>query len=42
MRDAVAEVLAQRASIDRGGAAGLAVSVILHVSLTALAVYAAM
>jgi TonB family protein len=41
MRDAVAEVLAQRANIDRGGAAGLAVSIILHVSLTAVAVYAA-
>ncbi len=42
MRDAVAEVLAQRTAIDRGGAAGLALSIILHVSLTVLAVYAAM
>ena len=41
MHDRVAEVLAQRASLDRGAFGGLAVSLLLHGSITALAVYTA-
>lgn len=42
MRDGVADVLAQRAALDRGAGAGIVVSLLLHGGLTALAVYAAM
>ena len=42
MEDRVAEVLAQRAAIERGPAAGIVLSVLLHGGITALAVYAAM
>jgi periplasmic protein TonB len=42
MQDRVADVLAQRAALDRGAGAGLAISVVLHGGLTALAVYAAL
>jgi TonB family protein len=41
MRDGVADVLAQRASLDRGAGVGVFVSLLLHGGLTALAVYAA-
>ena len=42
MRDRVADVLAQRATLDRGAGAAVAVSLLLHGGLTALALYAAM
>lgn len=42
MRDRVAEVLAERAMLDNGAAAGLALSVALHAAITAAAVYAAL
>lgn len=42
MHDAVAEILAQRASLDRGAGVAIAVSVLLHASLTGLAVYGAL
>jgi TonB family protein len=42
VEDRVAEVLAQRAAIERGPAAGIVVSVLLHGGITALAVYAAL
>jgi TonB family protein len=42
MRDRVAEVLAERATLDRGAAAGLALSVALHAGFTAAIVYAAL
>jgi periplasmic protein TonB len=42
MQDRVAEVLAQRARLDTGGAAGVLVSILLHSALAAAAVYAAM
>jgi TonB family protein len=42
MRDRVAEVLAERATLDNGAAAGLALSVALHAAITAAAVYAAL
>lgn len=42
MRDGVADVLAERASLDRGAAAGFFVSLVLHGGLTAFGVYAAM
>lgn len=42
MEDRVAEVLAQRAAIERGPAAGIVLSVLLHGGITALAVYAAL
>lgn len=41
MRDGVADVLAQRATLDRGAGAGIALSLLLHGGLIALAVYAA-
>ncbi len=41
MRDGVADVLAQRAALDRGAGAGLALSLLLHGGLIAIAVYAA-
>jgi TonB family protein len=41
MRDGVADVLAQRAGLDRGAGAGIALSVLLHGGLIALGVYAA-
>ncbi len=42
MRDRVAEVLAERATLDRGAAAGLALSVALHAGFTAAIIYAAL
>ncbi|HYI09534.1 MAG TPA: TonB family protein [Thermoanaerobaculia bacterium] len=42
MRDGVADVLAERASLDRGAAGGFFVSLVLHGGLTAFGVYAAM
>ena len=41
MRDPVAEVLDQRAALDRGAGTGVALSLLLHAGLTAFAVYAA-
>ena len=41
MRDGVADVLAQRATLDRGAGAGIVLSLLLHGGLIALAVYAA-
>jgi TonB family protein len=41
MRDGVADVLAQRATLDRGAGIGIVLSLLLHGSLTALAIYAA-
>lgn len=41
MRDGVADVLAQRAALDRGAGVGIVVSLLLHGGLTAFAVYAA-
>jgi len=42
VEDRVAEVLAQRAAIERGPAAGIILSILLHGGITALAVYAAL
>jgi TonB family protein len=42
MRDRVADVLAQRASLDRGAGTAFALSLLLHGGLSALAVYAAL
>ncbi len=42
MRDRVAEVLAERATLDNGAAAGLALSVALHAGITAAVIYAAL
>jgi len=42
VEDRVAEVLAQRAAIERGPAAGILLSILLHGGITALAVYAAL
>lgn len=42
MQDRVADVLAQRASLERGAGAGIAMSVVLHGGIVALAVYAAL
>jgi protein TonB len=42
MRDRVADVLAQRATLDRGAGTALATSILLHGGLTALAVWFAM
>jgi TonB family protein len=42
MRDAVADVLAQRATLDRGAGAGIALSIVLHGALTGFVVYGAM
>ncbi|HUP59527.1 MAG TPA: TonB family protein [Thermoanaerobaculia bacterium] len=42
MHDRVAEVLRQRAALDRGASAGIAVSVFLHAALAALVVYSAL
>ena len=42
MEDRVAEVLAQRAALDSGFAAGVLVSILLHGGLTGAAIYAAM
>ena len=41
MEDRVAEVLAQRAALERGPAAGIVLSILLHGGITAFAVYAA-
>ena len=40
MRDRVADVLAQRAKLDRGPGVGVALSLLLHIALGAFAVYA--
>lgn len=42
MRDRVAEVLAQRAALDRGTGAGVAVSLFLHAALATAVVYSAL
>lgn len=42
MEDRVAEVLAQRAALERGPAAGIVLSILLHGGITALAVYGAL
>ncbi len=42
MQDRVADVLAQRAALDRGAGAGVALSVLLHGGLTALIIYTAL
>jgi TonB family protein len=42
MRDRVAEVLAQRETLERGPGAGIAISLVLHGALTAAGVYAAL
>jgi periplasmic protein TonB len=42
MRDPVAEVLLERAALDRDASVGVAISILLHAGLTALAVYAAL
>lgn len=42
MRDGVADVLAQRAKLDRGAASGLLISILLHAGLAAMVAYAAM
>lgn len=42
MRDAVADVLAQRASLNRGAGAGVLISLLLHGALTAMLAYGAM
>jgi protein TonB len=42
MRDRVADVLAQRATLDRGAGIGVAVSLLLHAALAAAVVYAAL
>lgn len=41
MHDRVADVLAQRASLDRGAGTGIVVSVLLHAGLAGVVVYAA-
>ncbi len=41
MRDRVADVLAERAALDSGAAAGLILSILLHGSIVAAAVFAA-
>lgn len=42
MRDRVAEVLTQRAALDRGAGAGVLVSILLHAGLAGAVVYGAM
>jgi periplasmic protein TonB len=42
MRDGVADVLAQRAKLDRGAASGLLISILLHGGLAAALAYAAL
>jgi TonB family protein len=42
MRDGVADVLAQRAALDRGAGLGVFLSLLLHGGLTAVGVYAAL
>jgi periplasmic protein TonB len=42
MQDRVADVLAQRAALDRGAGVGVALSVLLHGGLAALVVYTAL
>lgn len=42
MQDRVADVLAQRAALDRGAGAGVAVSIILHAALAGLVIYSAL
>ena len=42
MQDRVADVLAQRAALDRGAGVGVVISVLLHAALAALAVYTAL
>lgn len=41
MQDRVADVLTQRAALDRGAGVGVLVSVVLHVALAAAAIYSA-
>lgn len=41
MQDRVAEILHERASLESGAAVGIALSVILHAAMTAVALYAA-
>jgi protein TonB len=41
MQDRVAEVLAQRAALDRGAGAGVILAILLHAALAAAAIYAA-
>src|SRR5438477_8714596 len=42
MEDRVGEVLARRAALESGAAAGVALSVFLHVAAAAIVIYAAM
>lgn len=42
MQDRVADVLAQRATLDRGAGAGVALSILLHAGLAGLAIYTAL
>src|SRR5688572_16611325 len=42
MQDRVADVLAQRAALDRGAGVGVALSVLLHGGLAALVIYTAL
>jgi len=42
MRDAVAEILAQRAALDRGAGVAISFAVLLHAALGAIVVYAAL
>lgn len=42
MQDRVADVLAQRAALDRGAGVGVALSVLLHAGLAGLAIYTAL
>ena len=42
MQDRVAEVLAQRAALDRGAGIGVVLSILFHAALTAAAVYTAL
>ena len=41
MQDRVADVLTQRAALDRGAGAGVLVSILLHLALAGLAIYSA-
>src|SRR5881392_1909583 len=42
MDDRVGDILAQRRALDRGAGTGVAISLLLHVGVTGLAVWAAM
>ena len=42
MQDRVAEVLAQRAALDNGGAGGVILSILLHILIAGAAIYAAL